>query len=253
MSSWIGPQNAQFLRQDGRIIRQDGWIKGKAPTADLTLRDMEHKHHMLRLIAVASILGAGVAVYWFAPGATEMEQFQRSLQSMGGWAALVSGLLMITQAVVAPLPANVISASNGFLFGAFWGTLLSWTTTLAGASLCYYISKTFGKPVAMRFAGRALARSERFMSRYGGRAIFIVRLLPAVPFDAVSYAAGLTGVGFGRFLLASAIGSLPSSLFYAVVGSLFLQTHWWVLFAASSVSLVVILFVSRRLEARLAA
>ena len=130
------------------------------------------------MIAVASLLGAGVAVYRFAPGPTEVEQFQRYLQSMGAWAALVSGLLMITQAVVAPLPANVISASNGFLFGAFWGTLLSWATTLVGASLCYYISKTFGRPLAMRFAGGALARSERFMSRYGGRAIFIVRLLP---------------------------------------------------------------------------
>ena len=95
----------------------------------------------LRMIALASLLGAGVAVYWLAPGATEMEQFQRYLQSMGGWAALVSGLLMVTQAVVAPLPANVISASNGFLFGAFWGTLLSWVTTLVGASLCYYISE----------------------------------------------------------------------------------------------------------------
>ena len=63
---------------------------------------------------------------------------------------------MITQAVVAPLPANVISASNGFLFGAFWGTLLSWATTLVGASLCYYISKTFGRPLAMRFADRGL-------------------------------------------------------------------------------------------------
>ena len=209
-------------------------------------------NRVLRMIALASLLGAGVAVYRFAPGATEMEQFQRYLQSMGGWAALVSGLLMITQAVVAPLPANVISASNGFLFGAFWGTLLSWTTTLVGASLCYYISKTFGRPLVMRFASGALDRSERFVSRYGGRAIFVVRLLPAVPFDAVSYAAGLAGVGFGRFLVASAIGSLPSSMFYAIVGSFVLRTHLWVLFAVSSVSLVFILVLLNRLEARLA-
>ena len=214
---------------------------------------MAYKYRVMMMIALASLLGAGVAVYRVAPGATEIEQCQRYLQSMGGWAALVSGLLMITQAVVAPLPANVISASNGFLFGAFWGTLLSWATTLVGASLCYYISKTFGRPLAMRFAGRALARSERFMSRYGGRAIFVVRLLPAVPFDAVSYAAGLAGVGFGRFLLASPIGSLPSSLFYATLGSLVLRTHWWVLFAAWSVSLVVVLAILKRLDARQAA
>ena len=39
------------------------------------------------MIAVASLLGAGVAVYRFAPGPTEVEQFQRYLQSMGAWAA----------------------------------------------------------------------------------------------------------------------------------------------------------------------
>ena len=47
--------------------------------------------------------------------------------------------------------------------------------------------------------------------------------------------------------------SLPSSMFYAIVGSLVLRSHVWVLFAASSISLVVILVIFKRLEARLAA
>jgi uncharacterized membrane protein YdjX (TVP38/TMEM64 family) len=44
---------------------------------------------------------------------------------------------MILQAVVAPLPAFLITFANASLFGAFWGAALSWTSAMAGAALCF--------------------------------------------------------------------------------------------------------------------
>lgn len=35
--------------------------------------------------------------------------------------------------------------------------------------------------------------------KHGSKAIFVGRLLPFIPFDAVSYVAGLTPITFGKF------------------------------------------------------
>src|SRR5918995_4987017 len=56
--------------------------------------------------------------------------------SFGAWAPIVSALLMILQALVAPLPAFVLSFANGLAFGTFWGGMLS----LASASLAAVVS-----------------------------------------------------------------------------------------------------------------
>jgi uncharacterized membrane protein YdjX (TVP38/TMEM64 family) len=46
----------------------------------------------------------------------------------------------------------------------------------------------------------------------------ICRLLPFMSFDYVSYAAGLTSIGWGKFLLATGIGQLPATIVYSYVG-----------------------------------
>ncbi len=48
----------------------------------------------------------------------------------------------------------------------------------------------------------------------------ICRLLPFVSFDLVSYAAGLTSMSFGAFMLATGIGQLPATLIYSYVGGM---------------------------------
>lgn len=120
---------------------------------------------------------------------------------------------MVFQAVIAPLPAFVLTFTNGLLFGWGWGTLLSWSSAMLGAALCFWIARVLGRPVVERLVGgsKALAVSDLFFARYGNRAILIARLLPFVSFDLISYGAGLTPVSFWRFLVATGIGQLPAT------------------------------------------
>lgn len=69
--------------------------------------------------------------------AVDQQGIERFIQSYGALAAVVSFLLMILQAIAAPLPAFLITFANASLFGAFWGGLLSWTSSMAGAALCF--------------------------------------------------------------------------------------------------------------------
>ena len=77
--------------------------------------------------------------------AVDQQGIERFIQSYGALAAVVSFLLMILQAIAAPLPAFLITFANASLFGAFWGGLLSWTSSMAGAALCFFIARVLGR------------------------------------------------------------------------------------------------------------
>ena len=48
------------------------------------------------------------------------------------------------QAIVAPIPAFLVTAANGMVFGSFWGALISWIGALMGALTSFYIARLFG-------------------------------------------------------------------------------------------------------------
>ncbi len=116
---------------------------------------------------------------------------------------------MILRAIVAPLPAFLITTANAALFGAFWGGALSWFSAMAGAGLCFCIARALGREVVEKLTGRAVLRSaDGYFTRFGPQTITVCRLLPFVPFDPVSYAAGLTSLRFWPFMLATGVGQL---------------------------------------------
>ena len=160
----------------------------------------------------------------------------------GAYAAAVSFFLMIFQSVAAPLPAFVITLANANLFGWVKGAILSWTSAMAGAALCFYISRVLGRNAAEKLTSRAGLQSvDKFFDRYGTHSILIARLLPFISFDLVSYAAGLTSMRFLPFFAATGIGQLPATIVYSYVGGMLtggaqmLMTGLLFLFALSAV------------------
>lgn len=141
--------------------------------------------------------------------------------SFGVWAPIASFLLMVFQSVAAPLPAFVITFANAALFGWWQGAILSWSSAMAGAALCFVLARLYGRGVVERFTTKAaLKQVDVFFARYGKWAVLIARLLPFVSFDVVSYAAGLTGMGFWEFFWATGLGQLPATIVYSYVGGM---------------------------------
>ena len=160
-------------------------------------------------------VNAGVA----ALDPRDITKLRDLLAGFGPWAVAVSFLLMVLQSVAAPLPAFVITIVNGLLFGAVWGGLLSWSSAMVGAALCYGIARAVGRPVVERLVGNgALNKSDAIFARYGTHAVLIARLIPLISFDVVSYAAGLTSMRLVPFLVATGIGQLPATVVYSVLG-----------------------------------
>ncbi|EJO5348601.1 TVP38/TMEM64 family protein [Clostridium botulinum] len=145
--------------------------------------------------------------------------------SYGVWAPIVSFLLMILQSVVAPLPAFIITFANAGIFGWVKGAILSWSSAMAGAALCFYIAKFLGREVAEKLTSKtALKKIDEFFDKYGKYAVLIARLLPFISFDIVSYAAGLTSMGFLEFFIATGIGQLPATIIYSYIGGMLTGT-----------------------------
>ncbi|WP_186576957.1 TVP38/TMEM64 family protein [Aquibacillus kalidii] len=150
---------------------------------------------------------------------SNVEAFKEYIRSFGPLAAVVSGLLMVLQSIIAPLPAFIITFSNGMAFGWFWGALLSWTSAMLGAIICFYLTKWLGRPIVERvFSKKALGWWDHFFQKYGSYSILIARLVPVVSFDLVSYAAGTTTVTFWNFFWATGLGQLPATLLYSYLG-----------------------------------
>lgn len=147
---------------------------------------------------------------------TEVKQF---ILSYGVYAAAISFALMVLQSVMAPLPAFVLTFANANLFGWWQGAILSWSSAMAGAALCFYIARILGRDVAEKLTSKAgLKQVDEFFEKYGNNTILICRLLPFVSFDIVSYAAGLTSMSFWDFFIATGIGQLPATIVYSYVG-----------------------------------
>ncbi|WP_066310998.1 TVP38/TMEM64 family protein [Bacillus sp. FJAT-29814] len=149
----------------------------------------------------------------------DVEGFRDYLLSFGSMAAVVSALVMVFQSIIAPLPAFVITFANGLLFGWFWGAVLSWSSAMAGAILCFYMAKIMGRPIVEKIVTKkALNWWDQFFAKYGKHAVFIARLVPIVSFDLVSYAAGVTSISFWQFFWATGLGQLPATILYSYLG-----------------------------------
>jgi uncharacterized membrane protein YdjX (TVP38/TMEM64 family) len=167
--------------------------------------------------------------------------FRDYLLSFGNWAPVVSALLMVSlQVLLAPIPTFFVTFTNGLLFGWIAGAALSWSSSMVGATACFWIARALGRPVAERIIGnsKALDVSDVFFARYGNRAVLITRLLPFFSFRVVSYAAGLTPISFWKFLVATGIGQLPATLLYSYLGGQLSQSVK-VLFWALSITLAI--------------
>lgn len=215
---------------------------------------MDKKSKWIKKFVLILGIGAAIASYYGIPSVKEtmnlvFKMFASGdfgvvkdfIASWGAYAAVISFGLMIFQSIAAPLPAFLITFANANLFGWWQGAILSWTSAMAGAALCFYIARVLGRDVAEKFTSRAgLKQVDAFFEKYGKSTVLVCRLLPFVSFDLVSYGAGLTSMSFGSFFLATGIGQLPATIVYSYVGGMLtggaklLVTGLMILFALSA-------------------
>jgi uncharacterized membrane protein YdjX (TVP38/TMEM64 family) len=126
--------------------------------------------------------------------------------------------LMTLAVVISPIPSAPIALASGLAYGHFWGTIYIVIGAEAGAIIAFFIARSLGyEAMRKRFGDRlsvGLLGSQNAMMWL----VAILRLIPFVSFDIVSYAAGLTPLKPWRFALATLVGEIPVSFALAYFG-----------------------------------
>ncbi|MDQ4078344.1 MAG: VTT domain-containing protein, partial [Chloroflexota bacterium] len=132
---------------------------------------------------------------------------------------LVSIGVSVAQIIPLPIPAPAIPLANGWLFGIWGGTLVTWVGVVLNGILGYLLARGPGRRLLMRFvSGRHLYRAEQALVQHGALAVIIARMFPVLPFSVISVAAGLLHMRWRDYLFATALGVLPSAFALALIG-----------------------------------
>ena len=132
---------------------------------------------------------------------------------------------MIVQALAIPIPSEFVLICGGAAFGLLSGWLVGALGSIVAAFISFYISRKGGRSVALRFVGdRGIEFADNWFNRWGVWAVLLGRIAPFIPFDVISYSAGLTQMKIRSFMIPTVIGTLPRALFYAFLGDYFSVT-----------------------------
>ncbi len=160
------------------------------------------------VVVLARIAGSGV------PRFTAWVAAQGALAPL----AYLTGYVVLTVAFV---PGALPTMAAGALFGLGEGTAYAFLGEVLGGAASFALARSIARPLVEA----RLRRSARFgaldraVRRDGRRIVFMLRLSPAIPFNALNYALGVTTIRFTDYVVAS-IAMLPACLLYVYYGKL---------------------------------
>jgi uncharacterized membrane protein YdjX (TVP38/TMEM64 family) len=122
-------------------------------------------------------------------------------------------------AVALSLPgAAILTITAGFLFGVWFGALLSVVGATLGAVGVFLIARRSVGDWLRERAGPRYARLAEAFRRDGFSYLLVLRLIPVFPFWLVNLVPALVGMRLLPYTIATAVGIVPGSLVYAGVG-----------------------------------
>ncbi|HED17799.1 MAG TPA: TVP38/TMEM64 family protein [Gammaproteobacteria bacterium] len=166
---------------------------------------------------------AGLYLYLQQTGAFAVLFNQQTLQHIvndyGQWGPFLIIILMCIAIVMSPLPSAPIALVSGAAFGHIWGTVYILIGSLLGAVIAFSLARMLGYEAMQKRFGDSIKikwlQSENQLMLVVG----VSRLIPFISFDIVSYAAGLTSLGYIKFTVATLLGIIPASFLLAHFGN----------------------------------
>jgi uncharacterized membrane protein YdjX (TVP38/TMEM64 family) len=145
--------------------------------------------------------------------------------SYGELSGLAYFLLHMLQVVVFFIPGEVMEIAGGYIFGIYYGSILSIFGILAGSFVSYSLGDYFGERLIYKIIPERSIKyfHDNFGNKSVNLAIFIVYLIPGMPKDALAYICGISSMERHQFLTYSTLGRIPciviSSYFGERLGS----------------------------------
>lgn len=148
-----------------------------------------------------------------------------------GWLIAIAGLAILLETslfvgLLVPGDSVLLLAATGVTGWGSWGALVAAAIcgALLGESIGFALGRWIGGPLRNSRAGRLIGErnwelAERYLRRRGTLAVFVSRFLPVLH-SVVPAAAGMAGMPYRRFMMATIPACVLWALVYVSVGSL---------------------------------
>ncbi|QNE89576.1 TVP38/TMEM64 family protein [Corynebacterium incognita] len=168
---------------------------------------------------VAVVGAAGIfAIAMVAVDMPSLHSLREWADNTGPWFAVIFIGLSAT-ATLFPLPRTLWTVAAGVLFGPLKGVLISLIALTVSACVAMLtVRHLLGDWMAPRLNHPAVSGLNQRLAERGWWTIASLRMIAAVPFSLLNYAAGLTAVPLLPYVFATLIGSAPSTIIGVVFG-----------------------------------
>jgi len=183
------------------------------------------KKRLLPLLALAA-----AAALFFGFGLHEhltLESLRDNRESLLGWvegnrvlaAALFAGLYAVVIVFIPP-SGTIMTVAGGFIFGPVLATVYTICGATVGATTLFLAVKlsSIGDFLLAR-AGNAVKKMEAGFRENEMSYMLVLRLIPLFPFWLVNIAPAFLGVRLRTFVIGTAVGIIPGTFVYALVGN----------------------------------
>ncbi|MGG7177700.1 TVP38/TMEM64 family protein [Clostridium paraputrificum] len=180
---------------------------------------------ILILILVLTIYSTRHSLVTFYKIVIDGEKLKNYLEGFGVLSWLIFFILQILQVVVFFIPGEVIQAAGGYVFGTFFGTVISFFGIGVGSYILFLITHMYGRNLVEKLVSKDLHnRLEKILDNKKNKLIvLLLYLIPGVPKDSLVMICGLSNLTAREFIFYSMIGRIPaltiSSYFGANIAS----------------------------------
>ncbi|MEL6645167.1 MAG: VTT domain-containing protein [Pseudomonadota bacterium] len=118
--------------------------------------------------------------------------------------------------------ASIATLTGGFLFATFPGALFNITAATIGATIIFIAARWgLGEKLAAKMDGSsgAVKKIKDGIDENQWSMLFLIRLVPAVPFFVANLVPALVGVPVYRFVVTTFLGIIPGAVVYTSVGA----------------------------------
>ena len=208
----------------------------------------------LRLLATPANLIAAIvllvvlALLAWLRSATALDPFtvdgMTALLDDFGWRAPMLYVATVALAVVvSQIPGLPLAIAAGAVFGILPALLYTVLGSFLGAMGAYALGRSLGRGFMRALVGRVVVFRRERGTWAVGWLIFVSRALPLLPFDLISYAAGVSAVPLRAYVPATLFGLFPSTFLLTALGGSFRIGLGWSL-ALSLVASLALFFVA---------
>lgn len=183
---------------------------------------------MKRYLPVLGILTGAAMGYYFLRDILTFETLRENREVLLSYSqdhlALTALIFVAVYFVIVAfsLPgAAVASVTGGFLFGLGVGTVLNVLAASLGAIVIFLAAKSgFGDKLAQKMdtSGGRLESLTNQLRKNEISVLFMLRLVPVVPFFVANLLPALVGVKFRNFVLTTVLGIIPGGLVFTWIG-----------------------------------